>query len=179
MLVHLIRWVALNAGKRFLQECLSCAWRRRKTARKPCRCRPPNLTAAKALEDEQDEEGAGDSGADPSPEEEAAPDQAAADPGHFLAKFNCAAAIGIAEEPGARSRLKRYDFAVEATLGPGTFHRSKVGPLFFIPSSGLRSCFKKSLIRAAVNAGRVTALEHPPMCRTFMVQARMLVETSC
>ena len=96
-------------------------------AGRPCRCRPPALAAGDAPEDEEEEEGAGDSGPDPS-EEAAAPDQATGDPGHFLAKFNCAAAIGVVEGPdSARSRLKRYDFAVESTLGPGAFHRSKVG----------------------------------------------------
>ena len=112
---------------------------RRGTGNRSCRQRPSEQAGRQsvALPDHVEEDDSSDSGREEGLPETAQqqPDQAqqhAQDPGHFLARFNCAAAIGIddTQEPtGARSgsRLKRYDFAVEACLGPGAFHRSKVG----------------------------------------------------
>ena len=80
----------------------------------------------------------------------------APDPGHFLAQFNCAAAIGAVEEPRkGRNRLKRYEFAVEAGLGPSTFHRSKVGCslcLPFVKFEGGWGCILVMASRGSIDA---------------------------
>jgi len=48
---------------------------------------------------------------------------APADPGHVLGKFNCAAGGGATQEGVA---AKRYEFAIETSVGPSIFHRTKV-----------------------------------------------------
>jgi hypothetical protein len=58
--------------------------------------------------------GAGKGGKDPG--------KAVTDPGHVLGKFNCAA--GPTQEGVA---AKRYEFAIETSVGPSIFHRTKVG----------------------------------------------------
>ena len=95
-----------------------CQWRRHGLGGKS-RHRPPN----QALGEDAAAWDSSDGGEDLL--ETKKPDQATADPGHFLARFNCAAAVSLVDEPH-RNRLKRYEFAVEACLGPACFHRSKV-----------------------------------------------------
>lgn len=104
------------------------------------RRRPPSEQSGQheAAPDQEEEDNSCDSGAEEdltvaAPRQPDQAQQPKQDPGHFLASFNCAAAICAQESSGSStksgSRLKRLDFAVEACLGPGAFHRSKVGLL--------------------------------------------------
>lgn len=45
------------------------------------------------------------------------------DPGHVTRRFSCATGGGVVE---AESHAKRYEFAIETSMGPSIFHRSKV-----------------------------------------------------
>lgn len=47
------------------------------------------------------------------------------DPGHVLRKFNLTTGGGVVESDGD-SHAKRYEFAIETSVGPSIFHRTKV-----------------------------------------------------
>lgn len=45
------------------------------------------------------------------------------DPGHVLSRFNCAGGSGVKDD---EADAKRYEFAIETSVGPSIFHRTKV-----------------------------------------------------
>lgn len=48
------------------------------------------------------------------------------DPGHVLRKFSCATGGDVVEADGGL--VKRFEFAIETSVGPSIFHRTKVRP---------------------------------------------------
>lgn len=56
-------------------------------------------------------------------ETQATEDNEVTDPGHVLKRFNCAVGGGTVE---GESYYKRYEFAIETSVGPSIFHRTKV-----------------------------------------------------
>lgn len=49
--------------------------------------------------------------------------QEVTDPGHVVRKFSCATGGVVVE--GENSLVKRFEFAIETSVGPSIFHRTK------------------------------------------------------
>ena len=63
------------------------------------------------------------------------------DPGHVTRKFNCATGGAVVDADS--SMVRRYEFAIETSVGPSIFQRTKVRP----PPPPCRPCHACSTIK--------------------------------